>query len=72
MFCCHFKENLGIMQRVINPLCVKHLGVVNRKKYVQFLFKISVNVLYVDGISVIYITVPRLFPLLAAIYIIIM
>jgi len=38
----------------------------------QFCFQISVNVLHVDGISVIYITMPRLFSLLAAIYITIM
>jgi len=40
----------------------------------QFCFQISVNVnvLHVDGISMIYIAVPRLFSLLAATYITIM
>jgi len=51
---------------------MKHLGLENRKKGLQLCFQISVNVLYVDGISVIYITMPRLFPLLADIYIIVM
>jgi len=47
---------------------LKYLGVENRKKGLQFYFQISVNVLHADGISVIYITLPRLFSLLEAIY----
>ena len=55
------------MQRVLNPM-LKYLGLENRKKGLQFYFQISVNVLHADGISVIYITLPRLFSLLEAIY----
>jgi len=55
------------MPRVLNPQCLKHLGLANRKNGLQFFFQISVNVLHVDGISVIYITVTRKFTLLAAI-----
>jgi len=43
-----------------------------QKKGLQFCFQVSVNVLHVDGISAIYITVSRLFSLLSAIYITIM
>jgi len=50
----------------------KHLGLENRGKCLQFCFQISVNMLHVDGISVIFITVPRLFSLLEGIYITIM
>jgi len=57
------------MQRVLYPPCLKHLGLENRKKGLQFCCQISLNVLHVDGISVIYITVPRLSSLSAAIYI---
>ena len=63
----HFKNSLHKMQRVLNPM-LKYLGVENRKKGLQFYFQISVNVLHADGISVIYITLPRLFSLLEAIY----
>jgi len=35
----------------------------NKKKGLQFCFQILLNVLHVDGISVTYITVPRLFSL---------
>jgi len=39
-----------------------------QEKGLQFCFQISINVLHIDGISVVYITVPRLFSLLAATY----
>jgi len=48
------------------------VGLKNRKKGLQFCLQTAINVLHVDGISVIYITVPRLFLSLAAIYITIM
>jgi len=51
---------------VFNPQFLKHLVLENRIKGLQFCFQISVNVLHVDDISVIYITVPRLFSLLGA------
>jgi len=37
---------------MFNPTCFKHLGLENRKKGLQLCFQLSVNVLYVDGISV--------------------
>ena len=70
MFSWYFKNKLRKMQRVLNPIFEAHLE--NRKKYLQFCFQISVNVFHVDGISMIYIAVPRLFSLLAATYITIM
>ena len=69
MLCCHFKN--ALWKIMLNPPCLKHLGLENRKKCLQFCFQISVNVLH-DGISVIYITVPRTLSLLATIYITIM
>jgi len=69
MFCWHFKNNLCKIKRVLKPTCLKHLVLENRKKVLQVCFQISVNVLHVDGIVVIYITVPRLFSLFATIYI---
>jgi len=57
------------MQSVLNPPCVKHFGLENRKNVLKFCFQISVYALHADGISVIFITAPRLFSLLAAIYI---
>jgi len=41
------------MQRVLNPVYLKHLGWENMKKSLQFCFQISVKVLHVDDISVI-------------------
>ena len=38
MFCWHFKNNLHKMQRVFNPLCLKHLGLENKKKGLHVLF----------------------------------
>jgi len=60
------------LERVLDPTCLKHLGLKNRKKGLRFSFQISVNVLHVDGTSVIYITVPRLFSPFRAICITIM
>jgi len=53
MFSWHFKNNLCKMQRVLNPVYLKHLGWENMKKSLQFCFQISVKVLHVDDISVI-------------------
>jgi len=51
VFWRHLKNNLGNIQNVVNSSYLKHLGLENRKKCLQFCFQISANVLHVDGIS---------------------
>ena len=69
-FCWHFKNNLRTNAKGAQPPMFEALRFGKQDKRLAVLFpNFSVNVLHLDGTSMIFITVPRLFSSLAAIYI---